>query len=90
MAYYVLTFENTSQAIKFEGLWGKMQPGEGERILIPVPRSISSSCGLAAKIETAFKEEALGIIRSHNIGVEAFYRFEKKGRDTVIKKEEWK
>ena len=79
MAYYVLTFENTSQAIKFEGLWGKMQPGEGERIQIPVPGSLSSSCGLAGKIETAVKGEALGMIRSHNIVVETFYNFEKIG-----------
>lgn len=83
MNYYVLTFENVSQAIKFEKLC-KEKGFEGA--LIPVPRRISSSCGLAAKFNPSLKREVLEIIAVNTVGAEALYFFKQKGYKTEVER----
>lgn len=51
--YYLYTFENTHSAIQTEKL---LKPA-GSRIM-PVPRFISSSCGIAVMISPDMKESS--------------------------------
>lgn len=58
--YYAATFYSVSQALRFE----KMLQAKGIAVkIIPVPRAISSSCGVAARFappEYAAVKELLG------------------------------
>ncbi|HHW94898.1 MAG TPA: DUF3343 domain-containing protein [Mogibacterium sp.] len=51
--YYLLTFESTHAAIATDKL---LKPAEC--IVVPVPRFISSSCGISVRIRSDKKEEA--------------------------------
>jgi hypothetical protein len=63
----------------------KLLKGEGIKVdLIPVPREISSDCGVAVELPAESEEKALLILRENRISVEEFFikdlsgRFEKK------------
>jgi hypothetical protein len=71
--YYVVTFHSVSQALRFE----KLALSQGIAIkLIPVPRVISSSCGVAAR----FTEEMLQTVTDLVTGEwEALFHFSQQG-----------
>lgn len=54
---YIATFNSTHHALAFEKA---AKESNVNIVIMPVPRSIEASCGLAVK----FKEDALDIIRS--------------------------
>jgi len=78
---YVFIFESVHRVMKAE----KLLKGKGIKIdLIPVPREISSDCGVAIELSADLEAEALLILRENRISVVECYfrdqcgRFEKK------------
>jgi hypothetical protein len=78
---YVFIFESVHRVMKAE----KLFKGKGIKIdLIPVPREISSDCGVAIELSADLEAEALLILRENRISVVECYfrdqcgRFEKK------------
>jgi len=70
--YKLFTFNSTHQALLTEKNLKEL--GYPVR-LIPVPRSISASCGLAARVNLEDLEAVLDIIRTHNIDIAGTYDF---------------
>ena len=70
----VLLFHSVHQVMRAE----KLLKERGVRAdLIPVPREISSDCGVAIEISLESKEEALGLIERGGISsVECYQRIE--------------
>ena len=77
----VFLFESVHRVMKAE----KLLKGQGIKVdLIPVPREISSDCGVAVELPAESEEKALLILRENRISVEECFikdlsgRFEKK------------
>lgn len=64
----VITFHTTTEAMAAEKFM-KQQEMEGR--LIPVPRQISSGCGLAWSAPATVKEEIGDFMKQHNLGFES-------------------
>jgi len=82
--FCVITFPSTHLALKWEGLAKK------ERInvkIIPVPRQISSSCGLAGRFSCEEKKEVLDLCEKEKIEIENIYSFsgDKNCKPRVVK-----
>jgi hypothetical protein len=80
----VFIFESIHRVMKAE----KLLKGEGIKIdLIPVPREISSDCGVAIELSEDTEAEALSILRENKISVmdcyikDALGKFEQRKRD---------
>jgi hypothetical protein len=78
---YVFIFESVHRVMKAE----KLLKGKGIKLdLIPVPREISSDCGVAIELSADLEAEALLILGENRISVLECYsrdqcgRFEKK------------
>ena len=78
---YVFLFESVHRVMKAE----KLLKGKGIKIdLIPVPREISSDCGVAIELSEESEEKALLILRENRMSVVECYarglrgKFEKK------------
>ena len=70
--YYILfTFYSTHLALEFERT---LKSKEVYVKLIPVPRKISSSCGLAGKIEEKDLSKVKEICTENNIEFEKIYK----------------
>lgn len=78
--YCVVTFHVTQHALLFEKV---MKEFKYPIKLMPVPRQISSSCGIAAKIPCDKKEEILTLCNEKNLSFDAFHKIEHK------KKKSW-
>lgn len=59
--YYLYTFESTHAAIATD----KLLKDAGS-VVMPVPRFISSSCGISVRIETERREEAEKLFRERS------------------------
>ncbi|MDI3534171.1 MAG: hypothetical protein PWQ82_536 [Thermosediminibacterales bacterium] len=68
--FYVITFPTTHHALKFEQFI--KEKGFNSR-LIPVPREISSSCGLAARFEEDNLHEISQLVKANSIEYESLY-----------------
>jgi len=69
--FCVITFHSTHLALKFE----MVAKNKGlETKLIPVPRQISSSCGLAGKINENQVEATIKMCQENNIEFEHIYK----------------
>lgn len=81
--YYIAVFDSTHFALHFE----KVIRNSGLKInIMPVPREITASCGISAKLETdeidRVKEVALG----ENLKVSGYYHVEtQNGKKTYHK-----
>jgi len=82
---YVFLFESVHRVMRAE----KVLKEKGIAVdLIPVPREISSDCGVAVELDTGSGEEALKILGENKISSLECYvrdssgRFELKKRDT--------
>jgi len=78
----VILFQSIHQVMKAE----KLLKGRGIRIdLIPVPREISSDCGIAIELPWEATEEALRLLDEGGVSAVEYYcrdgsgRFEPKG-----------
>ncbi|MDY4692900.1 MAG: DUF3343 domain-containing protein [Blautia sp.] len=67
----VITFQSSTQAMAMEREC-KRTGFEGR--LIPVPREISASCGLAFKCDRQTQEEAAAYMQGHALTFDSIYR----------------
>jgi len=66
----LLVFESVHQVMKAE----KLLKGQGVKIdLIPMPREISSDCGVAIELSSVSKEEALNFLKENRLSLSACY-----------------
>jgi hypothetical protein len=73
----VLIFSSIHQVMRAE----KLLKGKGIKIdLIPVPREISSDCGVAIELSGNSETEALFILRENRISVMECYTRDLRGR----------
>jgi hypothetical protein len=74
---YVFLFESVHRVMKAE----KLLKGKGIKIdVIPVPREISSDCGVAIELSGNSEVEALSILTENRISVVECYTRDSKGR----------
>ena len=72
-SYYIVTFETTHHALRFE----KTLKGKGISLtLLPVPRRLSSSCGIAARFLPDVLHSVKEMISSHDLQLDKLYLFE--------------
>lgn len=70
MTKCLLVFLSVHQVMKAE----KLLKGQGIKVdLIPMPREISSDCGVAIEFPLAMKGEALRFLEQHRLSVYACY-----------------
>jgi hypothetical protein len=75
--YYVATFHSVSQALRFE----KLTQSQNIAVkMIPVPRVISSSCGIAARFSAELLDDVAKMLSSDRVAVEELYLFENVGK----------
>ncbi len=70
--YCLITFKSITYAMQFEKL---MKSNNIEFKLIPVPRSISASCGMCGKFDMDKKDIILELCDKNNIIYEKTYEF---------------
>ena len=76
--YYVATFYSTSQALRFE----KIMKSNGQQVtMIPVPRIISSSCGIAARFAKSQWPVVESLLTTGTGDAEEVYFFTTKGKE---------
>jgi hypothetical protein len=81
----VILLQSIHRVIKAE----KLLKGKGLRVdVIPVPREISSDCGVAIELDAALGDEALRVMDENRIPIHQFYhrhngKFEKASRGGV-------
>ena len=71
--YCLITFKSITFAMQFEKL---MKSNSIEFKLIPVPRSISSSCGMCGKFDNNNKDIILELCDKNNIIYDNIYIFD--------------
>ena len=79
--YCVASFPSVSHALRFEKLMNSLQKPVK---LIPVPRIISSSCGIAARFPQDELCEITALVVSGEVEVEKIYLFCCEGRKTQV------
>ena len=70
--YYVVTFRSTHDAVRFEK---RAQESGIPTRLIPVPRQISSNCGISARFEDGYLEPVRKTLEEQGLDFESVYRF---------------
>ncbi len=76
--YYVGTFYSTNYALKCEKILKKSNVNIK---LIPVPRQVSSNCGLAARMDMDALTVFLNLLKEGVIEVEDLFSVEKEGKN---------
>jgi hypothetical protein len=80
MAYSCyITFSTTFYAIRAESL---LKPEGIKFKMVPVPRSISSSCGTALRCDCDVLETIRNILLGNTLALENFYKLEEIGLKT--------
>lgn len=81
--YYIAVFDSTHYALKFE----KVIKDKGFKIsIMPVPREITASCGISAKLESDEIERIKILAVEEELKVAGYYRVEaQKGKKTYHK-----
>lgn len=81
--YCVVTFFTTNYALDFE----KKIKAEGiDTKLVPVPRNLSSSCGLAARVDCELRETVLKICEEKKIEIDDFHELEVAKKKSFLDK----
>ena len=70
--FKLLAFNSTHQAILTEKV---LKENGHEMRLIPIPRNISASCGLAAKVRESDLEAVMKLVARHGIEVACVHDF---------------
>lgn len=77
MQYCVATFHSVHDALYFEKVFKEI----GLNLqLIPVPREISSSCGIAARFSTTYRSDFEKAIADKNLEIDEIFTLEEKPR----------
>jgi regulator of RNase E activity RraB len=80
--YFVITFPSVHHAIKLES---KLKGNDDISIrLVPVPREISSSCGVAAKINDAEVGKIIKILSKNGMEYDCIYLYEKPKQKPIL------
>jgi hypothetical protein len=80
-SFCVATFHSVHEALHFE----KIIKAEGlELQLVPVPREISSSCGIAAKFSPELRPQIEDIADREQLEIDGVYVLEEKARKKNI------
>lgn len=69
--YGVFTFISTSQALKAERV---LKDASADFLMMPTPREISTSCGLAVKIPVSDLEARYQILHRQRVRIDGAYR----------------
>ena len=70
MKYFIITFASVAYAMQFEKTMNKNNiPVK----LIPVPRTISASCGMCGRMNVENKEQVLNVCKENNVQYENIY-----------------
>lgn len=81
LAYTVFTFVSTHHALKAEQVL-KQERLQGT--IMPVPRELSSLCGLAIRVEPSLREQVESVLRNKGVGIDEIVelkpRFSPKSR----------
>jgi len=81
--YYVAVFDSTHYALKFEKV---IRAGGFKINIMPVPREITASCGISAKLEVDEIEKIMKLAVAENLKVADYYHVEtQKGKKTYHK-----
>jgi len=81
--YYIAVFDSTHYALKFE----KVIKNGGFRInIMPVPREITASCGISAKLEVDEIEKIMALSVKENLKVSGYYHVESQNGKKVYHK----
>ncbi|NLM51924.1 MAG: DUF3343 domain-containing protein [Firmicutes bacterium] len=75
--YYVASFHNVSQALQFEK---QLQTNKIDVKMIPVPRIISSSCGIAARFALEDFSQVLSLLETGVCEAQELYLFTHKNK----------
>ena len=81
--YYIAVFDTTHYALKFE----KVIRDSGFKInIMPVPREITASCGISAKLEADEINDIMTLAVEENLKVQGYYHVESEnGKKTYHK-----
>ena len=74
--YFVITFPSVHHAMAFED---RLKNSPIKFRLIPVPRQISASCGVAAKVQHMNQEELLQLLEQYEVSFSAVYFYSDDG-----------
>ncbi len=75
--FCVVTFPNTQSALQAEKI---LQEAKQVFILVPTPREISASCGLAVKCDCNNQKEILAVLQAHNVNYGEVHHLHRKGK----------
>ncbi|MDN5294367.1 MAG: hypothetical protein PWQ91_1454 [Eubacteriales bacterium] len=78
--YCAVTFPSTHHALKAEKV---LEAAGVDFLIIPVPRHISASCGLAVKIFCSARDEVSRILQEAGVVVEGIYEVRRQEGDDV-------
>jgi len=81
--FCVAVFPSTSQALKAEKV---LRAAGAEFIMMPTPREISTSCGLAVKFSPDNTEEYCKHLTENQVQVEGIFRICREGKKTAVVK----
>jgi len=79
--YYVATFYSTNYALKCEKI---LKQSFINVKLIPVPRQVSSNCGLAARMDGEALKAFRGLCQEGSIEAENLYSVVKDGKKLIF------
>ncbi|MEA4847594.1 MAG: DUF3343 domain-containing protein [Clostridiaceae bacterium] len=71
--YYIAVFDSAHYALKFEKT---IKDGGFNINIMPVPREITASCGISAKLEAGEIYEIMALAAKENLEVSAYYHVE--------------
>lgn len=71
-AYTVFTFVSTHHALKAEQI---LKQEQLKPVIIPVPRQVSSLCGLAIRVAKDRRGAAEDVLRTKGVGLEGIFDF---------------
>lgn len=81
--YCIVTFHTTNQALTFE----KVMKNNGVDVkLMPVPRQVSSSCGIAAQFPCELRNQIVKTCLEQNIEIDEIHNIEVKHSSGILSK----
>ena len=72
---YIITFPNTHSAIQAEKL---LEKSLLSFLIMPVPRAISSGCGLAIKTSPDHYDEVTAVLEAGGVSIQGAYAADKR------------
>jgi hypothetical protein len=79
--FYLITFENTSSAIKAES---NLKEKGIKLMIMPTPTFITKSCGISIRVQADIAEVIEGILAKGEIAYKAYYKKENNNYSQVL------